>query len=222
MENVKVMIAVPCMGTVGTDFFSSIIHLRNDGNTYIGIESNSLVYSARANLTMRAIEIGAKYILFIDSDMVFPPELVEQMVKVAEENDADLLTGLYFKRKLPTQPLICDEVYFKQDPQTGMVDTGARIYEDYPRDSVFEIAACGMGCCLIKMSAIQDCANACRMSPYQPLPGLSEDFSFCFRMKQLGKKMLCDSRVKVGHVGTIIFDESVWLRQQTMKGGDEK
>ena len=210
----KVLIAVPCMGSVSTDFFDSVVHLNNDGNKLLALEANSLVYNARAHLTMKAIEIGAKWIMFIDSDMVFEPDVIDRLLDTAIENDADLVTGLYFKRKFPTTPVICNEVYWSQDPQTGELDGGANTYVDYPRDSVFPIEACGMACTLIKMDAIQDCANACRMSPYQPLPGLSEDFSFCFRMKQLGKKMLCDSRVKVGHIGTMIFDEAVWLKQK--------
>lgn len=218
----KVLIAVPCMGSVSADFFDSIVHLRNDGTNLLALEANSLVYNARAHLTMKAIEIGAEWMMFIDSDMVFPPDVIEKLLDTAISEEADLVTGIYFKRKFPTQPVICKNIYWSQDPKTGELDGGAEVYEDYPRDSVFPIEACGMACTLIKLSAIQDCANACRMSPYQPLPGLSEDFSFCFRMKQLGKKMLCDSRVKVGHIGTMIFDEAVWLRQQTMKGGDEK
>lgn len=210
----KVLIAVPCMGSVSTDFFDSIIHLKNDGSNLLALESNSLVYNARAHLTMKAIEVGAEWVMFIDSDMVFEPDVIERLLDTAIKYEADLVTGLCFKRKYPTSPTICKTVYWSQDPKTGELDGGAETYEDYPRDSVFMIEACGLACALVKMSAIQDCANACRMSPYQPLPGLSEDYSFCFRMKQLGKKMLCDSSVRVGHIGTMIFDEAVWLKQK--------
>lgn len=222
MDKPKVLIAVPCMGTVGTDFFNSVIHLNNEGNTFLAIESNSLVYNARAHLTIKAIEAKADFILFIDSDQVFEPDLVERLLATAEEYEADLVTAIIFKRKFPTQPLISDDMYWTQDRETGQIDGGAHVYEDYPKDQVFEIQGCGMGCCLIRMTALQACADAIGMSPFQPLPGLSEDYSFCVRMKQLGKKMVCDSRIKVGHVGTVIFDEAVWLKQIGIGGGDKK
>jgi hypothetical protein len=37
--------------------------------------------------------------------------------------------------------------------------------------------------------------------------GFGEDISFCLRVKELGKKMYCDSSVKMGHVGQFVYDE---------------
>ena len=37
--------------------------------------------------------------------------------------------------------------------------------------------------------------------------GFGEDLAFCLRVKDLGKKVYCDSRIKVGHIGYKTFGE---------------
>lgn len=211
MNNPKVLIAIPCMRTVCVEFFDSILHLQNNGNTFIALEANSLVYAARNHLCLKAFEKECDYIMWLDSDMVFPPETVLNLIKTAEEEQADLVTGLYFKRVQPSDPVLAKEITWKQEP-TGIIDSKVDVYYDYPRDSVFPIEGCGLGCAIVRVSAIDEIGSKTGMSPFQPLPYLSEDYSFCFRLKQLGKKMLCDSRVKAGHVGNMIFDESTYVR----------
>lgn len=221
LSDYRVMIAIPCINTVNTSLFNSVMHLKNNGNTCLAIETNSLVYNARNNLTIKAMDVNADYVLWIDSDMVFEQDTLIRLLTDALENDADFVTALYFKRILPTQPVIGKSLYWSQD-KMGEVDSRADLYTDYPKDQVFEVECAGLGCALVKVSAIAEAAGACRMSPFQPLPGLSEDFSFCFRLKQIGKKMYCDSRVKVGHIGTMIFNEDTWLEQEKKKGGDKE
>ena len=43
--------------------------------------------------------------------------------------------------------------------------------------------------------------------PFAPMIGFGEDLSFCLRVKDLGKKIWCDSRVKVGHIGYKTYGE---------------
>ena len=220
LSDYRVMIAIPCLNTVNTAFFNSVMHMQNNGNTCLTIESNSLIYDARNNLTVKAMDAKADYILWIDSDMVFEPDLLVRLLEDALENDADFVTALCFKRVFPTAPTIGKTLYWNQD-KMGRVVSGAELYSDYPKDQLFEIACSGLACTLIKVSAIAEAAGACQMSPFQPLPGLSEDYSLCFRLKQIGKKMYCDSRIKVGHIGTLIFNEDTWLEQEAKKGDEQ-
>ena len=44
-------------------------------------------------------------------------------------------------------------------------------------------------------------------SPFYPLMGMGEDTTFCFRAKQDGEKIYCDSRIKAGHVGQYEYTE---------------
>jgi hypothetical protein len=42
--------------------------------------------------------------------------------------------------------------------------------------------------------------------------GMGEDTTFCFRVKQDGGKIWCDSRIKAGHIGNYVFEEKDYRR----------
>ncbi len=76
----KLLIAIPCMETVPVAFMTSLLRLTkkltDDGVNYeVGIESGTLVYRARDNLAGRAVNEGFSDVLWLDSDMVFEPEI---------------------------------------------------------------------------------------------------------------------------------------------------
>lgn len=209
----KVMIAVPMMGTVRSEFLLSLVSMANPGGAKLAVEANSLVYAARNSLTVKALENGYDYILWIDSDMTFPPEMLLRLLEDAESMNLDYVSGLYFSRRYPTRPLILKDIQWERDEETGIIKHGAEMYWDYPEDSVFPIAGSGLGCVLMRTELAMKVAEAFMIPAFDPLPSFGEDYSFCWRLKQLGVKMWCDSRVKLGHVGTMIYDENVYRSQ---------
>ena len=56
--------------------------------------------------------------------------------------------------------------------------------------------------------------------PFDPATQIGEDLACCLRVRDLGVKMHCDSRVKCGHVGTLIYDEKVYLGQRASERTD--
>ena len=128
---------------------------------------------------------------------------------------ADMDTGLeyvsaiFFKRKLPTVPVV-----YKQLSYTAGVSVKAEAvaYKDYPKDTVFEVAATGFGAVMMTTDLLKRVwDNYC--PPFDPMTQIGEDLSFCYRVNQLGVKMYCDSRVKAGHIGQYVFTESDYRRQ---------
>ena len=212
MEEPKVLIAIPMMHYVDAQFFRSILGLKKVGKMEIGIEVDSLVYEARNRLVMFAVNKEVDYILFIDSDMQFDPDLLERLMKDVKDGK-EFVCGLAFKRRLPTSPVILKECHWEVTKEDGFTHH-VEYFNDYPKNSLFQIAGCGFGCVLIKVSMILDMAKYFGMSPFTPLPGLGEDYSFCWRANQIGKKMWCDSAVKLGHVGQKIYTEADFLKQQ--------
>lgn len=207
----KMMIAVPTMKDVPVEFFSCFMGMAMVGETTLALESQSLVYEARNKLVLKALDKGADYILWIDSDMVFDRELLPNLLKDMDD-EHEFVSGIFFKRSFPTNPTILKELHW-----SGASDHGSEFYTDYPKDQLFEIAGSGLACTMIKTSLIEDVINEFQESPFTPLSGLGEDYSFCWKINKIGRKMWCDSRVKVGHVGSIIFDESVYLSQENKK-----
>ena len=213
----KVVIGIPCMDTVSTSFFSSVLAQRYDQvHQYLyAIEAGSMVYDARGRIAQRAINSGADWLVMYDSDMILTPETTMALLDTAMGKE--FVSGLYFMRRLPTKPLILKDLDWYEDEALGAQDV-AEVYEDYPKRSVFEIAGCGFGCCIMSVEMIKRMTVAYRMNPFTPMPRLSEDYSFCWRARKLGYKLWCDSRIRPGHAGLWVYGEGDWERQREAEG----
>jgi len=198
----KTLIAVPCMDQVAAPFAQNLAVMRKDGEVFVSFLIGSLIYDSRNNLAKQAIASKSDYVLWLDSDMIFPGDIMTRMHKHMEEGK-DIVTGLYFRRKLPFSPVLFKELEFK-DGQGHHED-----YDDYPRDSVFEVAGAGFGCLMLKTSVLEDVALNYQ-DWFGPIGGYGEDLSFLIRARELGYKVWCDSTIKCGHIGQLIVDEGVW------------
>ena len=203
----KTLIAVPCMDSVAAPFAQNLAAMQKDGECFVSFIIGSLIYESRNNLAKQALAAKADYVLWLDSDMVFPGDIMPRMHKHMAEGK-DIVTGLYFRRRPPFTPVLFKELGLKDGVGTH------EKYDDYPKDTVFEIAGAGFGCLMLKTEVLEDV-----MLNYQdwfgPMGGFGEDLSFCLRAKELGYKIWCDSTIKCGHVGQLIVDESVYLSTVT-------
>ena len=208
------LIAVPTLATVPVDFMYSMLNLLATSGTKCKLwcEQNSLIPAARNSLCLRAIEGGYDTILFIDSDMKFDGDALNRCLQTMKEQNADLVSGLFFMRKLPTVPTIAREIIYTTED--GVIKSEAKYYEPYPLNSVFPIAGTGMAFTLIKVDLIKRVIDEFHTPPFHSFPLLGEDYSFCLRAGKLGAKMVCDSRVSIGHIGTYVYDEQTYLSQK--------
>ena len=210
----KYLIAIPCMDMVHTVFLKSLIGLDKPDDTKFGLTCSSLVYDARNTLARKAMDEGYDRVLWLDSDMEFDSDLMKRLAADMDEG-IDFVAGLYFKRKAPVIPVIYKEVgYYKGVDET--VTPIAVSFEDYPLDQIFEIAGAGFGGCMVSVDLIRKVTEKHGL-PFSPILGFGEDLSFCKRVEDVGGKMYCDSRVKLGHVGLASVTESVYLSQRGEK-----
>ena len=72
----RTLVAIPCMDMVQTSFMKSLLRLMSVDETQISFRVSSLVYNSRNQLAAEAISQGYDRILFLDSDMVFQPDLL--------------------------------------------------------------------------------------------------------------------------------------------------
>lgn len=198
-RSMKTLICVPCMDQVASGFAQSLAMLRKTDETAISFLCNSLVYDARNKMALQAIQYGADRILWIDSDMTFEPDLMERLSKRIDEG-CDIVSGLCFRRAVPFTPVIVK----------GYDENGKAIdYLDYPENKLIEVEAVGMACTMMKTSILTDIALETG-GWYTPIVGYGEDYSFCQRAKSVGKKIFVDTSIKVGHIGHLVIDETVY------------
>ena len=206
----KTLIALPCMDMVHTVFLKSLVSMDRIGQTGYAFSCSSLIYDARNTLAKQAVNEGYDRILWLDSDMDFQPDLLKRLSADMDEG-RELVSGLYFKRKAPVKPVIYKDMgMLKNENDDGMTPV-AIAYEDYPQDTVFPIAGCGFGGCLVSVDLIKRVGDRYGL-PFSPIMGFGEDLSFCIRATELGAELFCDSRVKMGHVGLGTITEETYLQ----------
>lgn len=206
----KTLIAIPAMDMLHTVFFKSVVGLDKVGEVRFALTSSSLVYAARNTLAKQAVDEGFDRVLWLDSDMEFGPDFMKRLSADLDEG-LEMVSDLYFKRKAPVEPCIYKEVGYYHKEESKEVTPVALTYEDYPRDSVFEIGGCGFGGVMMSVDLIKRVVQEFG-SPFSPVMGFGEDLSFCKRVSHVGAKMYCDSRVKMGHVGQGTITEETYFQ----------
>lgn len=212
----KTLIAIPCMDMVPAQFMQSIATLEKPGPAVVATQVGSLIYTSRNNLAATALQYEADYIFWLDSDMVFPSGTLRHMFKVLEEQDENtILTGLYFRRVAPFSPVLFDTLEFDEDDKCTWAEV-----KDIPEE-LFEVGGCGFGCVLAPTQAFID-VSAKFGDMFGPIGGTGEDLSFCWRARQCGYKILCDPKVKLGHVGHQIITDGYWNEYRAYKAQEGK
>lgn len=201
-ENTKTLIAVPCMDHVPARFAQSLAMLKKVGQVQVAFQIGSLIYTSRNRLATYAIQSEADYVLWLDSDMTFNPDLLERMFDIMEKNDLDMLTGLYFRRVPPYSPVLFDRLNMRK----GVCEWSN--FKELP-DELFEVGGCGFGCVLMKTDVFID-VQARHKAMFDPILGTGEDLAFCWRARDVGYKIMCDPSLVCGHVGNIIVDDKFY------------
>lgn len=190
------------MDSMCTSFVVSLLGLDKAGADVAFIK-NSLVYDARNQLAIKAIDEDYDRVLWLDSDMRFDADL---LTRLSADMDAgiDFVCGIFFKRATPLHPCIYKAIYVTKED--GKSVPHADEYEDYPRDSLFHIAGSGFAATMTSVDLLRRVREKYGL-PFSPRIGFGEDFSFCMRAAELGVQMYCDSSIKVGHIGYAEFTE---------------
>lgn len=136
------------------------------------------------------------YLLSVDSDIVLPNDALLKMLSA----DKDIVSGLYIQRK-PGQRIL--EVY---------MDAPGGGYQNIPPEwienrQLSEIAACGMGCALIKSDVFRklDYPHFVYTSALDHRNTFSEDIYFCDKARKHGFTVWADPTIKCDHVGSTVF-----------------
>lgn len=204
----KTLVGIPCLEMVHTQFMQSILNLRYPENTEITIASGSLVYDSRDTIAGKAVAEGFDQVVMLDSDMIFEPDSILRLEEHLK-NGLDFVSGIYFKRKKPVEPVIYNEMTVSQN-EIGYIPS-IKSYLDYPKDQLFEIEACGFGLVMMKTEVIKKVQDKFGL-PFFPVAGFGEDIAFCYRMKTLGIKRYCDSSIKAQHLAYYPVSEETWLK----------
>lgn len=176
-------------------------------DNYLCVEATANLAKARNRLVDEFLTNPAyaqsEWLWFLDSDMVWEPDLMHRMIARCLRMDLKVLGGLCVivtaEGPLPT-------IFTADD------DTITQVLVDWPDETVCEVAATGTGCLMVHRSVLQDMQNAAGggincwfgfdvvTSQTGKEWALGEDISFCLRLQQLtDHKVFVDTTAHVGH-----------------------
>ena len=188
----RLLIAIPTMDTVPVPFMQSLLALtrrldRERADYTIEIEQGTLIYMARERLACKAVNSGFTHVLWLDSDMVFGDSILEDL----QFSGKSFVSGIAHGRRSPFMSCLFKNIDLSALERWKL--------EDYPKDT-FEVAGCGMACCLMETSILKNVIEQCGTA-FCPFKQYGEDLSFCKRAVSLGYHIYAEPTVRLGHVG---------------------
>ena len=198
---IKVMLAEPSQGQIDVlahdnrkDFLMELSHVRHNSKFrfFSGTTGRMLVTFARETFAEESLRLGMDWILFVDDDMVLPRKMFLGLAR--HMDNADIIAPLCFRRVHPYHPVLYN---VRTEERDGTTYANIQGYLEYPPNKVFEVDAVGFGVVLIRTEILKKVPKPWFFSN----TSIGEDIHFCLRARKYGFKTLCDSRVKVGHLG---------------------
>ncbi len=181
---------------VHTDFMLSLIHViqkaRAAGFRVSVVNSKASIVAIGRNLTVNAArETRAEWLLFLDSDMIFPAETIERLM-----SHSRAIVGATYPRKILPLAFIGRRL---DGAPFSLADKG-----------VIEAARMPAGCLLIKTEIFDRMKAPFFRCGYDETNGeiLGEDFWFSDHMRALGYSLWCDMELSrhVAHIGSYRFN----------------
>ena len=201
--NTSVSILVPTKDTVYSHFSYSLSNLvklttQMGIETHLFFDASTILINQRENLIKQAIEVGSEWVLWLDSDMMFPPSVLMRLLA----HNEDLVGCNYMKRSYP----------FKTVAFTDTSDWENWIPIQYSNQLV-EAEAVGMGCVLMKTALFKELQKPYFEYTYQPKTEDwgGEDFTLFKKFNKLGHTLKIDMNLsnEIYHIGTFAYGRSM-------------
>ena len=199
----SVSILVPTRDTVYSHFSYSLGNLIKT-TTMMGIEvhlffdASTILINQRENLINRAIEVKSEWVLWLDSDMMFPPTTLLRLLA----HNQDIVACNYMKRSYP----------FKS---VAFMDTND--WESWvplqSEDELLTVEAIGMGCVLMRTSVFEKLNRPYFEYTYQPKTKDwgGEDFTLFKKLNKVGHQVKVDMNLsnEIYHIGTYAYGKNL-------------
>ena len=166
---------------------------------------------------------------WVDSDMVWSPEAIHQLVATAEAEDAGICGGLAFAGGYGAE--IYPTLYVLADEDDAADTMKLERVRHYPMGSVLSIDATGAACMVIRRDVVEKVGQEWALTPDgypNPHPWFAEqihrgrefgeDLTLCVRARKLGFKVCVDTRVQFGHEKPYLLDERAYRAQLVSEG----
>lgn len=197
----QITLAVPTNRGINPNTLESLLKLVAHGgyNFHILIAENGYTIAENRNyIAVQALNAGSNYVLMIDDDMTFDPDLLDVLIA----NGKDIVGAAYHPRSETGQIIKYINAGTDEITPIKIEEMDDPKYKD-----TFEVHANGTGVMLIKCEVFKNMPRPWFAFEYHETGQckLGEDWYFCREAKKAGYKIYTDPKPIIGHIGEAIF-----------------
>lgn len=198
-KQIKLSILVPTRDTVHSQFSYCLAQLFKTTSelsieTFLFYDSSTILLNQRERLLEQAKKVNSDYILWIDSDMMFPSTTAVRLL----EHNKDIVACNYTKR---TKPL-------KTVAYTDLNDWNSWVPME-PQDELVKVQGVGMGCMLMKLDIFEKIQKPYFEFRYKEdtQDYFGEDFILLGKLREQGYDVYIDTvlSMEIKHLGIYAF-----------------
>jgi GT2 family glycosyltransferase len=186
----KVAIGIPSGDMIHTDFAMSLVNLvgfsmANGIQCAVINQKSSVVEIGRCEIMASALGIEADYLLFLDSDMVFPHYTLLNLLKHGE-------------------PIVgCDASRRRAPFDSVIAGADGKPIDHATAKGLVEIKGASTACLLVSNGVMKSVGLAPFQVTWNGKEFLGEDYYFSNRVRESGYKIYCDADLskEIGHIG---------------------
>jgi hypothetical protein len=159
------------------------------------MDASTILLTQRERLATEAVNLGADYMLWLDSDMVFPATTAVRLMK----HNEPVVAANYVRRQRPYKGVAYETIGDWQNPLSFDV-----------QDELVPIEGIGMGCILMKTSIFTELSKPWFDFQWSPESNdfLGEDMYLCQKINAAGYTIKVDTALsqELHHLGTYAFN----------------
>ncbi len=193
----KITLAVPTNRRVNPETAQCLLELVAQGGYDFHIviaEEGYTVAENRNYITFKALNNESEYLMMVDDDMTFEPDTLKKLLAVEKD-----IVGVAYHPRTDSGKITkyLDEIHAVVLEET----------DDPKYKKPFKCHATGTGIILIKCEIFKQIPRPWFMFEYYDTGQCSkgEDWYFCEKAKEHGFETWTEPRIKVGHLGEIIY-----------------
>jgi hypothetical protein len=210
-----IAVCTPARDMVHTMFTYDLVNmvanhtLNTNDAISLKISQGTLIANQRAELCLDAMREKCTHVLFIDSDMRFPQDMIERLL----QHDLDIVATNCARRRMPTGPTA---QLYKENGERELV------YTMPESTGLQEVGSVGMGVMLIKANVFAKLAEPWFETPWRhdKRGYIGEDVFFCKKAREAGFKIWIDHDVskEIGHIGMFEFKhDHTWVMREVQE-----
>ena len=192
-------VLVPCRDTLHSGFAQCLTELvklntMNNIDTHVVMDASTVLLTQRERLALEARNIGAEYMLWLDSDMSFPSTTALRLMA----HNENIVAANYVRRQLPAKGVAYEKLGDWENPLPFAI-----------QNDLVEVEGIGMGCMMVKTAVLEQIPQPWFEFEWMPESNdwLGEDMTFCKKLAAVGHKIKVDTILskELRHLGTWAF-----------------